>query len=84
VPPGELVEGFTRSRDDSGNVFTDLLRGKLDRSYAPPDRFELDLNDPTPFQVNTCAQLRQEDMLHDCYTPMPPVPSSPRVTPGAF
>lgn len=55
-----MVEGYTRSRSEPGNFLTDLIKGP-DPMNAPPDRFELDLNDPTPFQKQMFDQVLLDD-----------------------
>lgn len=50
VPPGELLEGYTRTRDEPGNAFTDMLKGRQDPLMRGPNRIELNQEDPTPFQ----------------------------------
>lgn len=55
VPPGELVEGYTRSMDNDGPL---SLFGGRDASRASPERVELDLDDPTPFDKQLYDQVR--------------------------
>lgn len=54
VPPGELVEGYTRSVDN--NPFSRLL-GRRDPAFAPPERLELDLDDPSDFDAQLFDQV---------------------------
>lgn len=53
-PPGELAEGYTRSVDD--NPFSRLL-GRRDPAFAPPERLELDLDDPSDFDAQLFDQV---------------------------
>ncbi len=71
VPPGELVEGYTRTRSRPGNALTDIFFGP-DPSDAPPDRFEVDLNDPTDFQRQMFDQILLDDPTLPGYQPALP------------
>ncbi len=54
TPPGELLEGYTRSVDE--NPLSRLFsRGAAD---VPPDRMELDLEDSKPFNRQLYDQVR--------------------------
>jgi hypothetical protein len=55
TPPGELLEGYTRSVDDNP-----LARffGRRDAAFSPPDRLEVDLEDPTAFDRQMYDQVR--------------------------
>eukprot|EP00199_Chlamydomonas_sp_CCMP681_P006596 CAMPEP_0119107874 /NCGR_PEP_ID=MMETSP1180-20130426/12071_1 /TAXON_ID=3052 ORGANISM="Chlamydomonas cf sp, Strain CCMP681" /NCGR_SAMPLE_ID=MMETSP1180 /ASSEMBLY_ACC=CAM_ASM_000741 /LENGTH=286 /DNA_ID=CAMNT_0007093421 /DNA_START=299 /DNA_END=1159 /DNA_ORIENTATION=- len=61
VPPGELLEGYTRTREEPGNMFTDLFKRRPDPSTLGPDRLEVDLNDPTDFQRQVYDQILFDD-----------------------
>lgn len=54
TPPGELLEGYTRSVDD--NPISRFL-GRRDAAFAPPERLELDLEDPTAFNKQLYDQV---------------------------
>ena len=54
TPPGELLEGYTRSVDD--NPFTRFFE-RRDAAFAPPDRMEVDLEDPTSFDRQMYDQV---------------------------
>ena len=54
TPPGELLEGYTRSVDDNP---INRLFGSRDPAFAPPDRMELDLDDPAPFDRQLFDQV---------------------------
>mmetsp|Transcript_26196 Transcript_26196/g.57226 ORF Transcript_26196/g.57226 Transcript_26196/m.57226 type:complete len:347 (+) Transcript_26196:169-1209(+) len=58
IPPGELVEGYTRSVDS--NPFSRLF-GERDPAFSPPDRLELDLQDPAPFSRQMFDQILLDD-----------------------
>ncbi|KAG1654845.1 hypothetical protein FOA52_007596 [Chlamydomonas sp. UWO 241] len=55
--PGELVEGYTRTVDDGGGLFG----GKRDAAFSPPNRFELDLENPAGNNEQEYAQTLLDD-----------------------
>ncbi|KAJ9507944.1 hypothetical protein QJQ45_021182 [Haematococcus lacustris] len=57
IPPGELVEGYTVKGEESSNVFMDLFQSRKRRPDPKLDRFEVDLEDPTPFQRQMFDQV---------------------------
>jgi len=65
TPPGELVEGFTRSKEDR-NPFSSIFGGR-DPADSPPDRFEVDLDDPDSFERQMYDEILFDDpTLPDC------------------
>eukprot|EP00877_Chromochloris_zofingiensis_P011697 jgi/Chrzof1/6781/Cz19g09070.t1 len=69
VPPGELIEGLTVPQE---NPFARLMGSEQTREY-PLWRYEVDLNDPTPFN----KQLFDQTLLDDPDVPgfQPALPS---------
>lgn len=53
VPPGELIEGLTVPQE---NPFARLMGSEQTREY-PLWRYEVDLNDPTPFNKQLFDQV---------------------------
>jgi hypothetical protein len=58
TPPGELLEGYTRSVDDGPIA---RLLGRRSAAEAAPERFELDLSDPAPFNRQLFDQVLLDD-----------------------
>ena len=57
TPPGELLEGYTRSVDDGpiARLF------KRSAAESAPERLELDLDDPKPFKRQLFDQVLLDD-----------------------
>jgi hypothetical protein len=62
TPPGELLEGYTRSVEKNP-ISRFFSRTASDPEYAPPDRIELDLEDPTPFSRQLFDQVTESHSI---------------------
>uniref|UniRef100_A0A7S3VI82 Uncharacterized protein n=1 Tax=Dunaliella tertiolecta TaxID=3047 RepID=A0A7S3VI82_DUNTE len=69
-PPGELVEGFTRSKEER-NPFSALFGGS-DPADSPPDRFEVDLDNPDSFERQMYDEILFDDPTLPDYQPALP------------